>query len=371
MRAEDPNYGSIPQRPAGPPFAAAYRPTPPGAPQTTSPFLSSGPVVGSEASGFRPTQTLNPNIPSMPPPPASYGPPAAVPPQQFPPPQFSSTAQPPPLRPSPPRQPVLSSPFKAPAVHLPSPPVSLHQPQIPSVPMGSPPQSVSNLPPGTSGPQLFQSTFSGYPSKPSAVLTQPPPVQPAPFVTHQGGYGPPPPAMSAHLLSRQRGYVHPPPVAPMQYQGSGPPMGAVQSLSEDFSSLSLASIPGSLDPGLDSQVLPRPLDGDMEPKSLAEMYPMNCHSRYLRLTTSAIPNSSSLVSKWHLPLGAVVCPLAEAPKGVIIYALRIVSLHLYWKCSPVMLLFFFAYEPSSYRRRCRYLTFPQLALFVVEDAVHM
>ncbi|KAE9463939.1 hypothetical protein C3L33_04135, partial [Rhododendron williamsianum] len=314
MRAEDPNYGSIPQRPAGPPFAAAYRPTPPGAPQTTTPFLSSGPVVGSEASGFRPTQTLNSNIPSMPPPPSSYGP--AVPLQRFPTPQFSSTAQPLPLRPSPPGQPVLTSPFKPPGVHLPSPPVSLHQPHIPSMPMGSPPQSISHLPSRMSGPQPFQSTFPGYPSKPSAVLTQPPPVQPAPFVTHQGGYGPPPPATSAHLLSHQRGYVHPPLVAQMQHQGSGPPMGTLQGLTEDFSSLSLASIPGSLDPGLDSKVLPRPLDGDMEPKSLDEMYPMNCHSRYLRLTTSAIPNSSSLVSKWHLPLGAVVCPLAEAPDGM-------------------------------------------------------
>ncbi|XP_058209270.1 protein transport protein SEC24 A-like isoform X2 [Rhododendron vialii] len=317
MRAEDPNYGSIPQRPAGPPFAAAYRPTPPGAPQTTAPFLSSGPVVGSEASGFRPTQTLNSNIPYMPPPPSSYGPPAAVPSQHFPTPQFSSTVQPPPLRPSAPGQPVLTSPFKPPGVHLRSSPLSLHQPQIPSVPMGSPPQSVSHLPSGMSGPQPFPSTFPGYPSRPSAVLTHPPPVQPAPFVTHQGGYGPPPPGTSAHLLSHQRGYVHPPPVAQMQQQGSGPPMGTLQGLTEDFSSLSLASIPGSLDPGLDYKVLPRPLDGDVEPNSLAEMYPMNCHSRYLCLTTSAIPNSSSLVSKWHLPLGAVVCPLAEAPDGEV------------------------------------------------------
>jgi protein transport protein SEC24 len=28
-----------------------------------------------------------------------------------------------------------------------------------------------------------------------------------------------------------------------------------------------------------------------------------------------MPNSQSLVSRWHLPLGAVVCPLAEAPDG--------------------------------------------------------
>ncbi|KAI3693498.1 hypothetical protein L1987_76441 [Smallanthus sonchifolius] len=86
-------------------------------------------------------------------------------------------------------------------------------------------------------------------------------------------------------------------------------------LVEDFSSLSIGSVPGSFDAGLDTKVLPRPLDGDVEPSSFAQMYPMNCNSRYLRLTTSAIPNSQSLVSRWHLPLGAVVCPLAEAPEG--------------------------------------------------------
>ncbi|MBA0567461.1 hypothetical protein Golob_012196 [Gossypium lobatum] len=74
-------------------------------------------------------------------------------------------------------------------------------------------------------------------------------------------------------------------------------------------------MPGSIEPGLDYRTLPRPLDGDLEPNSFLEMYPMNCDPRYLRLTTSAIPNSQSLVSRWHLPLGAVVCPLAEAPEG--------------------------------------------------------
>ncbi|GMP99662.1 hypothetical protein CsSME_00047051 [Camellia sinensis var. sinensis] len=361
MGTENSNRANFPQRPATSPFAAAsqstasflssgpvigseasaFRPTPPTAPQITRPFLSSGPVVGSEASGFRSAQTGRPNDPSIPPPPSSYVPPPTGPFQHFPTPQFSSTAQVPPPRISPPGQPVFSAPIKPPAARVPSQPVSLHPqpPQIPSVRMGSPPQSINHVPSGMnvppssldssfSGPrptlQPLQSAFPGYPSRPSNAVTQPPPVQSAPFVSHQGGYGPPPPTTSTPFFAHQGGYVPPPPVtAPlgaysrdqMQHQGSGPPMGAVQGLTEDFSSLSLASVPGSLDPGLDSKALPRPLDGDVEPNSYAEMYPMNCNSRYLRLTTSAIPSSQSLVSRWHLPLGAVVCPLAEPPDG--------------------------------------------------------
>lgn len=99
-------------------------------------------------------------------------------------------------------------------------------------------------------------------------------------------------------------------------------------LVEDFSSLSIGSVPGSFDAGLDTKVLPRPLEGDVEPNSFAQMYPMNCNSRYLRLTTSAIPNSQSLVSRWHLPLGAVVCPLAEAPEGVSIFTVREITINV-------------------------------------------
>ncbi|XP_057473946.1 protein transport protein SEC24 A-like [Actinidia eriantha] len=363
---ENADHANFPQRPAASPFAAssqsttpflssgpvvgseafAFRPAPPNAPQTTPsapqttrPYISSGLMVGSEASGFRPTQTVRYNDPSIPRPPSSYVPPPIGTLQHHPTPQFFSTAQAPPPRTSP-GQPVFPPPIRAPAGHVPSPPVYLHsQPQISSGQMGSPPQSINYVPSGRSVPpsssdslfsaprstlQPLQSAFPGYSSKSPNAVTQPPSVQSAPVFTHQGGYGPPPPATSTPFLAHQRGYVPPPPVAAppafysreqTQHQGSGLPMGAVQGLTEDFSSLSLASVPGSLDPGLDSKVLPRPLDGDVEPKSFAEMYPLNCNSRYLRLTTSAIPNSQSLTSRWHLPLGAVVCPLAEAPEG--------------------------------------------------------
>ncbi|XP_052186070.1 protein transport protein Sec24-like At3g07100 [Diospyros lotus] len=359
MGTENSNHANFPQRPAapfaaasqstssflssGPVFgseASAFAATPAGAPQATRTLLSSGPAVGSEASGFRPIQPGRSNDPSTTPPPWSYVPTPLGASQRLPAPQFFSTAQVPPPHTSPLGQPVFSQPIRTPTGHVSSPPVSLYpQQQIPTVPMGSPPQSMNHVPSGRivspssldssfSAPrptfQPLQSGFPGYPSKQPTAVTQPPSMQSAPFVTHQGGYGPPRPSTSGPFLAHQGGYVPPPPVAApqavysreqMQHQASGPPVGSVQGLTEDFSSLSLASIPGSLDPGLDSKALPRPLDGDIEQKSFAEAYPLNCNSRYLRLTTTAIPTSQSLVSRWHLPLGAVVCPLAEAPDG--------------------------------------------------------
>ncbi|KAI8522966.1 hypothetical protein RHMOL_Rhmol13G0038300 [Rhododendron molle] len=362
MGTENPNRGNFPQRPASSPSFAASPPPPtfaaasqsttpflssgpvvgpatPTAFQTSRPFLPSAPVVGPEASGSRPTQTGRYNDPSMPPLQLSHAPPGVGSFQRFRTPQFPSTGQIATPHISAPGQPVFSPPIRYPTGHVPSPPVSGPlQPQIP-VPMGSPPQSINQLPSGMNIPpssldssfsaprptlQPLQPGFPRYPSNPTNAVTQPPPVQSAQFITNQGGYGPVPPATSASFPSRQGGYVPPPPVAAplgvysrehMQHQGSGPPMGAVQGLTEDFSSLSVASVPGSIDPGLDSKALPRPLDGDVEPKSFADTYPMNCDPRYLRLTTCAMPNSQSLVSRWHLPLGAVVCPLAEAPDG--------------------------------------------------------
>jgi len=110
--------------------------------------------------------------------------------------------------------------------------------------------------------------------------------------------------------------VAPSGVQPMQHPGSGPPTGAIDGMTEDFNSLSIQTRPGLMEPSIDAKELPRPLEGDEEPKFLADVYPMNCNPRYLRLTTSGMPNSQSLCSRWHLPLGAVVCPLAESPDGV-------------------------------------------------------
>ena len=105
-------------------------------------------------------------------------------------------------------------------------------------------------------------------------------------------------------------------------------MGTLQSLVEDFQSLSMSTAPGSLDPGVDVKGLPRPLDGDEEPAKVMESYPLNCHPRYFRLTTHTIPASQSLVSRWHLPLGAVVHPLAESPDGVMTLSALIILLFI-------------------------------------------
>lgn len=367
MGTENPNRSNSYLRPAATPFAAPqsttpflssrpvvgseaspFRPTSAPAPMSTTPFQSSGPVVGSEAPGFRPTQ------PSPSPP--SFGPPAVGPFQRFPTPQHPSTGQVPPPLSSSVGQPVFPPTVRPPAGHVSTMPGSQNrQAPMPSVPMGSPPQSTNGVPSSNNVPHssIDSSFFAsrtnmqqspppmapsypgavrgtpspplpGFPNMQANAVTQPPRGQAAPFLSNRGGYVPPQPAVSAPFRSHQGGYAPAPPIAPplgmytggqIQHPGSAPPTGSLQGLVEDFSSISLGSVPGSFDPGLDSKALPRPLDGDVEPSSFTEMFPMNCNSRYLRLTTSAIPNSQSLVSRWHLPLGAVVCPLAEAPEG--------------------------------------------------------
>lgn len=315
------------------PFAAASQPT--------TAFSTSGPVVGSESSGFRsippPPLPLRYTDPSIPPP-SSNAPPTAGPSQHFPTPQFTTNSQP--------QQSMSNAPPSQ--FSIPPPPVALRPSQIPSsAPMGSPPQSMNfpqfplvdssfsapktNLQPSsppfessyqTGRATLPPPTVPGYPSRQANAVTQAPAAaQFPPTFAHQGGsYGPAPPPSSqfippsSQFISHQAGYIQPPPLA-----------AHVQGLVEDFNSLSLGSVPGSIEPGLDLKALPRPLDGDdgdVGPASFAETYPMNCNSRYLRLTTSAIPNSQSLVSRWHLPLGAVVCPLAEPPDGVSLSALK-------------------------------------------------
>ncbi|RRT82994.1 hypothetical protein B296_00010393 [Ensete ventricosum] len=105
-------------------------------------------------------------------------------------------------------------------------------------------------------------------------------------------------------------------------------MGGLQGLVEEFESLTVGSVPGALDPGIDTKLLPRPLSGDEESAKILEMYPLNSHPRILRLTTHAIPNSQSLLSRWHLPLGAVVHPLAEAPDKSALPSLGVGRLRL-------------------------------------------
>nr|CAE03817.2 OSJNBa0027H09.17 [Oryza sativa Japonica Group] len=184
----------------------------------------------------------------------------------------------------------------------------------------------SAQPPFRPPPSLVQSPTASGMAPPSAYVRPPPPVQSQP-PPMQGFYGGPPPANQQFPMSRPTFQqpvqtMPPPPMAGFgnqaAYATGGPPTGGtLQSLVEDFQSLSVSSAPGSLDPGVDVKGLPRPLDGDEEPTKVLEAYPLNCHPRYFRLTTHAIPASQSLVSRWHLPLGAVVHPLAESPDGEV------------------------------------------------------
>ncbi|CAN6888267.1 unnamed protein product [Brassica oleracea] len=326
MNTENRNF---PARPPPPPFSSspfASAPPPGVPPQSggpeavgfrppTRPFTPPGPPMAPPAGVMRPGQPplvsqLPGSRPPGPPPPSfpstAYGPPGGGGGsfQRFPapPPPFPATQNPPPSGPPPPQ--TLAG-------HL-SPPLSFR----PQQPMGPPPPSMtSGLPGGFASPPGpgFQQSMPGgpqpsYPGYPSNQVSQGPPK---PFQSPSQG---PPSAVSSYP-PQTGGFAQHPGQQNMHPSYAPPPTSNVQGLVEDFNSLSLSNIPGSLEPGLDHTSFPRPLDGDVEPSSFAEAHPMNCHSRYLRLTTSAIPNSQSLASRWHLPLGAVVCPLAEAPEG--------------------------------------------------------
>ena len=307
-------------------------------PHNTMPFSSPRPVVGSEAFGIRSTSQSRFNDPSVLSCQTSNIPPTDGPFQHYQTPYYLSTVQVP-LSHTPN---MVQQPIQPTGGQVSSLPASLlSQVQIPSGPKGSPPRSINHAlkninVPQSSSDSLFSDSrpyhlhFPGYVSKQSVEVSQVPPIQ-SPFLFHQESCAPAPAAPSSTFLAHQGGYVPPLQVAAslglqsmeeMQYPGSRPTTSATEGLMEDINVLFIGSFPGSVDPGFDPKELPRPLDGDKEPKFLSEKYPMNCNPRYLQLTTSVIPNSQSLASRWHLPLGAVVCPLAEAPIGVSVDVLR-------------------------------------------------
>ncbi|KAJ3670278.1 hypothetical protein LUZ60_010602 [Juncus effusus] len=180
--------------------------------------------------------------------------------------------------------------------------------------------------PPTAGPTFQQTNLPRFPSpaQPVAPLQSPymrappvpmgPPMVSSPRSPAQQQNFPqftnlPPASARPFYQQTQMG-----PAAQMQY---GPPMAgsALNAVVEEFHSLTVGSVPGSVDSGIDQKALPRPLKGDEEPIRVLESYPLNCHPRYFRLTTHALPSSQSLLARWHLPLGAVVHPLAESPDG--------------------------------------------------------
>lgn len=360
-----PGADKIANVPGGPyPFLSAN-------PQNPSSFTSSGPVVGVQATGSsRPTSPFTPSRPiagsgatiapgaSMPnfpramavpessrmPPPVRFNGPANAPPPAYSK-QDTSTYQ---LtqapRFAPPAQPVPPfgiTPQAGPPV-IPH-PGSLPSSQISSVPTIIPSLASNQMPPSGNFPlPAFQSSLpatrppgpppqphllgeynvlprGGVPqspvnmrfSAPGSISQPPPQTFPPTHLSHhppQGVFAAPPPPIGAPIgfASREQ----------MQYPSAAPPLGgSLQGLVEDFQSITLGSAPGSLDPGLDFQSLPRPFDNNEEPISILEKYPYNCHPRFLRLTSHALPSSQSLLTRWHLPLGIVVHPLAEVPDG--------------------------------------------------------
>ncbi|CAO2816934.1 unnamed protein product [Amaranthus hypochondriacus] len=340
MAAGNPGRPNVPGGPAASPFAAApppamspflssgpvasqpngpgVRPPPASAPSVTMPFSSSGPMVGPPV-GFRPSPPVgftDPSTTTPSGPPTSFAPPTSNHFQRFSAPQF----------PGPPassiRTPVgghpnvassmapnMPPPFQRPSILSPNPPLTFHpNSPAPPVQMASPPQPYAQAPPvqAASQPQPYAQ------APPTQMPSQPQPYAQAPGVPPPTYYGQKP----AYLQSpAQPGMANIHSRDQMQQHLSAPPTNTMQGLVEDFNSLSLGSIPGSMDPGLDPKALPRPLEGDVEPASFHDMFPMNCGPKFLRLTTSGIPNSHSLASRWHLPLGAVVCPLAETSEG--------------------------------------------------------
>lgn len=311
--------GSSVVPPSSTPFAGPeqnYLRTMPGTP----PVRSNGPVV--------PFQLL-PNLP-----PPRGGPPSFV----HPTPGGPMIAQP------------MVPPPGSPAVQQIA-PTSGPWPPVPSsasVPMGPPLQAANymslggNFPPPTS-----QSSLEYPPGRTSSIPTSGPPMPHSISQSYQGGQGgqvpyfaqrtafpSPQPGIPAQQHFPQQGgppaypgAVSQPPMlssymdaqkarAPPSYPMAVPPAGGIQGLVEEFQSLSVGSVPGSIDAGVDLNLLPRPLDeADIEGTPSSSTYPSNCHPRHLRFTTNAIPNSQSLMSRWHLPLGVVVHPLAEAPDG--------------------------------------------------------
>lgn len=189
----------------------------------------------------------------------------------------------------------------------PPPPFRSHVPEVPTASELHSAHSRNLPPPGSNMPPPLS---PGYSLPPSSLDTS----YSAPSAFPMQAYQSNTPSQVPYAFNTSQGFSS---REQFPHPSAGPPVGgsALQGLVEEFKSLSVKSVPGSVDPGIDIYSLPRPLN-DVEPTKMVEAYPLNCHPRYLRLTTHAMPNSQSLLSRWHLPIGAIVHPLAKAPDGV-------------------------------------------------------
>ncbi|XP_024519134.1 protein transport protein Sec24-like At3g07100 isoform X1 [Selaginella moellendorffii] len=224
---------------------------------------------------FNPYQQQQQRYPPMAPPAADF-----PPPQFFPRPPLSN----PPLDPTPPPPPPQQLYSRPPSSMLSTPP--------PPIPSKAPPFA---SPPPFAAPHQFQGLQGPPPSHP------PPPPQ-APYFGGSPAY------------QQQQQQPLPPP-SQGYFAGIAPPLPGVAAppghdIADEFESLSISSAPGTA-ADVKVEALPRPPPDSCD--TFAQPAWSNCHPRYFELTTNAIPASHSLAARWHLPLGAVIHPLAEAP----------------------------------------------------------
>lgn len=92
----------------------------------------------------------------------------------------------------------------------------------------------------------------------------------------------------------------------------------VQQTLDQFQSLTLGpSGPGAQDSITDPSSLPRPTGSDAEAAMNipVQLESSNCPPCFIRPTIYSMPRNGTLLQRFHLPVGAVVCPLAEGPSA--------------------------------------------------------
>ncbi|KAG7669812.1 hypothetical protein Ndes2437B_g05999 [Nannochloris sp. 'desiccata'] len=161
---------------------------------------------------------------------------------------------------------------------------------------------------------------------PHPAFGAPRPPMPGPGVT-SGGYGGPPPQMMGAPAMRPPGPQLPPMIGSGGGGGMAPGydaggMGMTNAVMDAFETLSLGpgapGMPGvpAQGPPANAAAFPRPAGTpEQEADAVGPPRPYssaNCGPAFLRMTTQAAPNSQALKARWHLPLGAVVHPLAES-----------------------------------------------------------
>eukprot|EP00798_Chlamydomonas_sp_ICE-L_P030133 gene30133-35109_t len=251
--------------------------------------------------------------PGMPPPPGGMPPPPGVGAQ--PPRPMGGMGMPPPVMPGfqPAGHPGMPPP---PGGGMPHPGHPGMPPGPPGMGMGPPPGAMG-MPPGPHGMGPGPPGMGMAPSR-------------APGGTSGGGGLPPPPMgggydpyqaqrMAASMVENFESLTldtPSPPITPLHTLNPHFQRMAA-SMVENFESLTLGAPGPGMPDGVDLAALPRPT-GDQKEKALAPQPvpdPSNCRPNNMRLTVNGIPSSSSLRTRWSLPVGVVVHPMSDEKLG--------------------------------------------------------